>query len=70
MFYLELLDPEILSAASSILRPLNTECSGFDPIFLRFCTLLRHIMHVYVRTTYRASDLAILRAILNKSAYE
>ena len=59
MFYFELLDPEILSAASSILCPSNIECSGFDPMFLRFCTFLRHI---YVRIrTYRASDLAILR---------
>ena len=51
IFYLELRDPDILSAASSILRPLNIECSGFDPIFLRFCTLLRHI-YARIRTYY------------------
>ena len=39
--YFKLLDPEILSAASSFLRPLNIACGGFDQIFLRVCTLLR-----------------------------
>ena len=48
--YSEPLDLEILSAASSIPRPLNIQCSVFDPIFLRFCTLLRRIyacIHTY-----------------------
>ena len=43
MFNSELRDPEIFSASSSILRPFNIECSGFDPILLRFRTLLPHI---------------------------
>ena len=61
VFYFDLLDPEMLSAASSILRPLNIECIGLDSISLRFCTFCDTFMHVYIRTTYRASDLAILR---------
>ena len=62
IFYYEL-DPQILSAANSILRPLKIECSRFDPIFLRDSALFSDtFMHVYVRTTDRASDLiAILR---------
>ena len=51
---IELPDTENLSSASSILRPWNIEYSGFDPIFLLFC-ILRHFVHVYVRTTYCAT---------------
>ena len=46
-----------------VLLTVRIECSGFDLIFLRFCTLLRHIyarIRMYYNT-YRASDIVILR---------
>ena len=62
--------PVHLRTHSLILRPFDTECSAFDPIFLRFFTLLRHI-YARIRTTYRNVH-PILRSFgvyLDKSAY-
>ena len=53
IYFLNSLERKLCNIAfplSSVLRPLNIECSGFDPIF-RFCTLLQHI-YVRIRTYY------------------
>ena len=61
IFYLELLDPEILSAVNSIPRLLKIECIGFDPI-LRFYTLLRH-SYARMRTYYLPCVLSAVGSI-------
>ena len=57
----------------NILHPLNIECSELDPIFLRFCILLRHIC-ARIRTYQVLLTVhPILRSFgvtLIKSAYE
>ena len=54
ILYFELLDPEILSAVSSILRPLILSAAGSTRSCCGSAVFCDTFMHIYLRTTYLA----------------